>query len=78
MDVLGEIQQLIHSYNPAHVIYGGDMNADLARSTLHAHALRNFILDFNLTVCIDAPEAEVAYTYVYHENQVGRKCRLHV
>ena len=28
------------------------------------HALRNFILDFNLTVCIDAPETEVAYTYV--------------
>ena len=39
------------------------MNADLARSTPHAHALRNFILNFNLTVCIDAPEAEVAYMY---------------
>ena len=40
------------------------MNNDLASSTLHAHALRNFILDFNLTVCIDAPVSEVAYTYV--------------
>ena len=39
------------------------MNTDLAR-TPHAHAFRNFILDFNLTVCIVAPEAEVAYTYV--------------
>ena len=43
MDVLCEIQQLIH------IIYGGDMNTDLAR-TPHAHALRNFILDFNLTL----------------------------
>ena len=40
------------------------MNTDLARSTPHAHAFRNFILDFNLTVCIDAPEAEEVYTYV--------------
>ena len=36
------------------------MNIYLVRNTLHGHALRNFILDFNLTVCIDAPEAEVA------------------
>ena len=50
MDVLSEVQQLIHSYYPAHIIYGGDMNTDLARSTPHAHALRNVILDFNLTI----------------------------
>ena len=37
------------------------MNTDLARSTPHTHALRNFILDFNLTVCV---HAELAYTYV--------------
>ena len=64
MDVLGETQQLKHSYNPAHVIYGGDMNTNLARSTLHAHTLRNFILDVNLNVCIDPPEAEEADTCV--------------
>ena len=52
-----------HSYNPAHVIYGGATNTNLAR-TPHAHALRNFILDFNLTVCLVAPEAEVTYTFV--------------
>ena len=49
MDVLGEIKQLIHIYNPAHVIYGRDMGTDLAGSTPHEHALRNFILDFNLS-----------------------------
>ena len=59
--VLGEYT---HSYNPAYVIYGGDMNTDLAMAIPHAHALRNFILNFNLTVCTDAPEAEVADTYV--------------
>ena len=36
----------------------------MARSTPHAHALRNCILDFNLSICIDAPEAEMAYRYV--------------
>ena len=64
MDVLGEIQQLIHTYNPAHVIYGGDINTDLTRNTLHAYALRNFISDFNLTVSIYAPYAQVPYTYI--------------
>ena len=28
MEVLSEIEQLIHIHNPAHVIYGGDMNTD--------------------------------------------------
>ena len=64
MDALVDIQQLIHIYNPPCVIYGGDTNTDLARSTPHAYVLRNFILDFNLTVCIDVAEAEVACTYV--------------
>ena len=43
------------------VFYGGDINTDLTRNTPHAYALRNFISDFNLTVCMDAP---VPYTYV--------------
>ena len=78
--MLGEIQQLIqtynpahvihtynpahviHTYNPAHVIYGGDMNTDLTRN--HAYALIHFISDFNLTPCVDAPDAQVPYTYV--------------
>ena len=44
----GEIRQLIHTYNPAHVIYGGDMNTDLTRNTPHAYAIRKFISDFIL------------------------------
>ena len=51
-------------YSPAHVIYGGDMNTDLTTNTPHAHALRDFTSDFNLTVCIDAPDAQVPHTYV--------------
>ena len=39
LEVLDEIQQLIQSYNPAHVIYGGDMNTDLARNTPHTHVI---------------------------------------
>ena len=49
------------------------MTTDLARSTLHALALRNVILNFNLPVCINAPEAEVAYTYV---SRNGFSCRI--
>ena len=38
MDVLSEIQQLIHTYYPGHVIYGGDWNTDLTRIRLtHMH-----------------------------------------
>ena len=79
--MLSEIQQLIHTYNPAqvihtynpaHVIYGGDMNTDLTRNTPHAYALRNVISDFNLTVCIDAPDAQVPYTYVSPNDLTSR------
>ena len=72
MEVLSEIQQLIHTYNPAHVIYGGDMNTNLNRNTPHAYALRNFISDFNLTVCIDAPDAQVPHTYVSPNSLTSR------
>ena len=40
------------------------MNTYLTRCTPHAQALRYSILDFHLTVCLDAPKTEVAYTYV--------------
>ena len=30
----------------------------------HTYAFRNFTSDFNLTVCLDAPDAQVPYTYV--------------
>ena len=57
MDVLGEIQQLIHSYNPAHVIYGGDINTDLARSTPHAHVIYGG--DMNTDLARSTPHAHV-------------------
>ena len=63
-DVLSEMHQLKHSYNPAHFIYRGGMNTDMVWSTPRAYAMRNFRLHINLTVCIYAPGVEVAYTYV--------------
>ena len=59
MEVLSEIEQLIHIHNPAHVIYGGDMNTDMSRNTPHALAMRQVLSDFNYT-----PISEVPYTYV--------------
>ena len=40
------------------------LNTDLTRNTPHAYALTNCISDFNLTVRIYAPDAQVPYTYV--------------
>ena len=59
LDVLGEIQQLIHSYNPAHVIYGGDMNTDLARNTPPAHVIHGG--DMNTDLARSTPHTHVIY-----------------
>ena len=49
MDGFEGKQQLIH--NPTHV------STYLIRNTPHAHALRNLLLNFNLTVCKDVLDA---------------------
>ena len=53
------------------------MNTDLTRNTPHAYALRNFISDFNLTVCIDAPDGPNGLTFridnVLTTENIGQK-----
>ncbi len=53
VEVISEVEQIIPSLDPTHVIFGGDFNNDLIRSSPHALALSQFIDDFNMTICID-------------------------
>ncbi len=43
MAVMGEVEQIIHSLNPTHIIFGGDLNTDLARSSPHVKDLNQNI-----------------------------------
>ena len=52
-------RQLLYSYNPSHVVIGGDMNVDFNRSSPHTRILTDFIEDFNLHSCGDLPIASV-------------------
>ena len=64
VEVMNEIEQLIHRYNPSHVILGGDLNTDLSRNSPQTQVLRQHIETFNLTVCIDLQKADVPYTFI--------------
>ncbi len=73
MEVLSEVEEIIHMLNPSHFIFGGDLNTDLSRITPHSYALRSFIDDFNVVSCIDLPVARVPYTFISH---TGAKSRI--
>ncbi len=64
MAVISEVEQIIHSFDPTHVIFGGDFNTDLIRSSPHALAFSQFIDDFNMTICIDLHTTDVSYTFI--------------
>ena len=70
VDTLNTISHLLYSYNPSHVVIGGDMNVDFSRSSLHTRFLTDFIEDFNLysCACCDLPIASVPYTYTSSTN----------
>ncbi len=63
MEVISEVEQIIYILDPTHVIFGGDFNTDLIRSS-HALALRQFIDDFKMTICIDLDTPDVPYTFI--------------
>ena len=44
MEILSEIEQLLHIHSPAHVIFGGDMNTDLNRSMPHINDLLTILI----------------------------------
>ncbi len=64
MDVLSEVEQIIQCLDPTHVIFGGDLNTDLSRSSPHSIALNDCINDLNMVTCIYLELAEVPYTFI--------------
>jgi len=64
MEVISEVEEMIHKFDPTHVLFGGDLNTDLIRSSPHAAVLKKFINDFSMTTCIDLNIADVPYTFI--------------
>lgn len=64
IEVLSEIHQIIHKLDPAHVVFGGDLNTDLIRNSPHTRALMEFIQEVDFTPCINVDIANVPYTYI--------------
>ena len=64
MEVISEVQQIIQTMDPNHVLFCGDMNTDLARTSPHSIALKQFIQDFDMQACIDLEFADVPYTFI--------------
>ena len=51
--ILSDVSLLFDRYHPNHVVFGGDMNVDLSRTSPNSRILTDFITDFNLLPCID-------------------------
>ena len=59
IDILNDVSLLFYRYNPNHVVFGGDMNVDLSRTSPNSRILTGFITDFNLLPCIDLSQSNV-------------------
>ena len=55
---------IIHSINPSHIIFGGDLNTDFSRNSHHSVILKQFIDSIGLSVGIDCDIADVPYTFI--------------
>lgn len=64
VEVLSEMEQVIHRHGCTYLIIGGDLNADLSRRSPNVTALKQFINKFNLSVGIDLNVSDVPYTYI--------------
>ena len=53
LNILNDVPLLFYRYNPNHVVFGGDMNVDLSRTSPNSRILTDFITYFNLLPCID-------------------------
>ena len=71
-DILNSISQLMYTYDPSHVIIGGDLNVDFSRSGYNKRILLDFINLCNLFTCIDLPYAIVPFTFTNHNNSTSK------
>lgn len=52
-DVLNVVQCTMYKYEAYYVIFGGDLNADNSRSTLHTANHLEIISEYDIGLCID-------------------------
>ncbi len=64
VDVLNEIEQMLHAINPSFVICGGDFNIDILRNTFHSLKPLSFVGDFNMSLAIESDIADVPHTFI--------------
>ena len=46
INILNDVSLLFYRYNPSHVVFDGDMNVDLSRTSPNSGMLTDFITDF--------------------------------
>ena len=63
---------LFDRYNPSYVVFGGDINVDLSRTSPNSRILTNLITDFNLLPCTDLSQSNVPYTFIDRSNNTSR------
>ena len=60
---LSVTHELIHQYSDCHIVLGGDLNADFARSGGHTSLLGDFCSQAGLLPAVQHPCSRVDYTY---------------
>ena len=66
IDIFNYVSLLFFRYNPSHVVFGGDINVDLSRTSPNLRVLT----DFNLLPCFDLSQSNVPYTFIDRNNKL--------
>ena len=61
IDILNDVSLLFYRYNPSHVVFGGDMNVDLSRTSPNSISLTDLFISIN-----------VPYTFIDRSNSTSR------
>ena len=64
INILNDVSLLFYKYNSSHVVFGGDMNVDLSRTSPNSRILTDLITDLNLLPCIDLSQIKCSI-YIY-------------
>ena len=72
INILNDVSLLFYRYKHSHVVFGGDMNVDLIRSSPNSRILTDCISDFNLLPSIDLAKSNVPYIFIDRSNTTSR------
>ena len=59
INIMNDVSLLFYRYNPSHVVFSGDVNVDLSRTSPNSRILTDFITNFNLLHCIELSQSNV-------------------